>query len=270
MNAQDRDKYRQTRYIDPRKPFILDQIAIEIPVEYLNIDYKSHYEKNDFITITEPGGKKWIHFHDICFKYDQSIVLSIHEAIQKNLYFHDYPLFCMDISYQQILDDFPLRVLEIAFDTYHEIFPYYINFYSGSLKATNFPNKPVTIYTTDYRKATVSRKTMKDSLIDIYDRANKIGVTDQKITRLEYRIKNDYMTNSGLKTSDLDTTPMKFSGRVKPLLITLTKWRLVPHSFWPSNAEILKLLHPYLYDIMQRTHQTSPNTNDYINRNQLD
>lgn len=253
MSKFDRNEYKKTHYIEPRKPFIIDQIGLEVPVEYLRIENKEFYqEKRPDMSIHEASGRKYIHFHDECFKaqdYNYPILQNIYDAIMLNLYDQN-PIFRRKFEYDEILSKFKLRVFEMAFDTYDDVFPYEIDYRSGCYIKTN--HIPPTIYTSDFRQVASTRPYTQDSLISIYDRGNKIG-SKESITRFEFRLKEKYIRD--LSMQDLKLTPIGFSARVKPLLIKYMQKIIHPYSIKAVNSKLLHMVHPFLYSILKESYK---------------
>ncbi|QEN03347.1 hypothetical protein EW093_01035 [Thiospirochaeta perfilievii] len=264
MTHEEREVCRKNFIIEARKPCIIDQIVLKVPNEWINWDNIKYYETHDKITFIS-GLHKRVHFHDTTIKYDISIINSIFNAINENMY-DKYPLFSRSIPYDEILVYSELKLVELAFDTYHPKFPYYIDNFNGSLKHVQFyKDKPNSIYSTDYNvtyRKNGEKADQQDSFICIYDRGDRIG-SPIRITRFEFRLKRKYIKE--IHINDLDKLPVGFCSHIRPLLINYTKEVLKPHSLWPINAEICKFLHPFLYNILLECNQNSMSTQELIN-----
>lgn len=266
MDKKDRVIKKAKHKIGSRKPFIIDQISFQIPGEMLEVQNLGHYEKsNDEITVRIlSGARYYLHFHDKIFDYDIDIISSIYRALEDNMY-SDYPIFKNNIRYEDILEHFKLRVIEFAFDFHTRDPLLFVNFSTGSLYTWKEPDGTTTVYSTDYEKGKKKRR----SLISYYHRSAKLQKIktgkpdtrhwinrpgyDNSIYRFEYRLKDPYL--SKIDITDLRMTPMGLSRKMKPILIRYTRRVLKPNSLWITSTRDLKILHPYLYEILRKSGQ---------------
>lgn len=261
----------------PGHAMSIDKVSFLLPTRGLNKHNLEYYKKKNRISIIDITKGKHIQYHAECFKSDQSMTQSIFDEMQSN-YYSSFPLYDREITMEEIIQEWTLAIVEIAFDFQHKVFPFYVNFTSKSFRAESFKTKrDTTIYSRDARVILPrlrSKTTSHRSLICIYDRTAKLKAVlpkeewyfiPENLTRYEFRLAGRYLSGAkavksenpseafeeikAITTKDLQLTPLGFIRRIKRTLIAFTKMIIKPHSIWFINSLIYKSLQPFLYTI---------------------
>lgn len=269
MTSKERKFIKENMGPNKSDPFYIDKIGFRVPKMLVNMDYKRINKAGASITMKEIGENLYVYFHDV-ESTNEKIIYTLLRMIAIDNSLNPHPVFSRNITISDIEEYFTISEFETAFDFYLPITMFNFNLNIKSMKCVSFKNGTSTFYSCDDKTIYATKKPeeaeiIKDrlkSFIIVYNRGHKIK-SKQNITRLEFRFKRRYI--SRFKMEYLWLTPLGISRKIRPIIIKILKKILKPHSIFALNSEILKILHPYLYNIMVECLQVYPSTKDLIN-----